>query len=154
MTALAIPSFVTFVDSWTHKGSHSRVPFRNAGTEAPPEWITASSPETPENLIRDRPRQRPQPGCGERAAEWREEGALHRRLDTWALFLPPALTHLLTLGGGEVVAWYFWLSPIKGETFPSFQVFLTSVSNVSMLCSRLTSFLLVKCRYDFYNILK
>lgn len=63
-----------------------------------------------------------------------------------ALFLPPALTHLLTLGGREVVAWYFWLSPIKGEMFPSFQVFLTSVSNVSILRSHLNSFLLVECR--------
>lgn len=40
------------------------------------------------------------------------------RLDTRARFLPPALTHLLTLGGGETVARYFWLSPLRWGTAP------------------------------------
>lgn len=43
-------------------------------------------------------------GGGGTGCQVRWEGALHRQLDTRALLLPPALTHLLMLGGGEVVA--------------------------------------------------
>lgn len=91
---------------WTHEGPHPPVPLRNAGNKAPPEGITTSSlPEPPENSGQGTGWGRdPDLGGGGEGCGVEVGRSLHRRLDTWALFLPPALTHLLTLGGGEVVA--------------------------------------------------
>lgn len=109
MTKLCVwefPEAAAFGDCllfWAHKGPHSWTPLRNAGNDAlftSPSLprITASAlPETPENS-----QQGPWTGGGLLGGG--RQAPRTGSFDTWAPVLPPALTHPLTLGGGEVVA--------------------------------------------------